>query len=73
MTNDPNNARSYENWMNDMATDVDDRPREWVESEESMRGAPLQEVLRSQCVTVIWHRARPKTTNPVWEVIGNDD
>ena len=71
MPNDPNNARSYENWMNDEATDVDERPREWIESEESMRGAPLREVMKSHC-TVIWHHSRPKTTNPVWEVIGNE-
>ena len=33
----------------------DDLPREWVESEESMRGAPLREVLRNSCLTIIWH------------------
>jgi hypothetical protein len=47
-----------------------DVAREWVESEESMRGAPLREVLRSQGVTAIWHRSRPDTANPVWEVAG---
>lgn len=48
----------------------DDRAIEWAESEESMRGAPLAEVLRDSRATVIWHRTKPKTTNPVWEVIG---
>lgn len=47
-----------------------DRPSEWVESEESMRGAPLREVLRRNDVTIIWHHKKPETSNPVWEVIG---
>jgi hypothetical protein len=50
----------------------DAAPREWVESEQSMRGAPLRAVLASSCVTVIWHSKKPVTSNPVWEVIGND-
>ncbi len=49
---------------------ADERPRQWVESEESMRGAPLHIVLQSDCVTVIWHSRKPITSNPVWEVIG---
>ena len=44
---------------------------EWVESEESMRGSPLREVLRNNCATVIWHSKKPVTQNPVWEVRGN--
>lgn len=44
---------------------------EWVESEESMRGAPLREVLRNNCATAIWHSKKPVTSNPVWEVRGN--
>ena len=50
--------------------DCDDRPIEWVESEESMRGAPLRAVLARDDVTIIWHHKKPVTNNPVWEVLG---
>jgi len=48
----------------------DEKPKEWVESEESMRGAPLREVLKNKSSTIIWHSKKPNTSNPVWEVIG---
>lgn len=44
---------------------------EWVESEESMRGSPLRDVLSNNSTTVVWHSKKPITTNPIWEVRGN--
>jgi hypothetical protein len=49
---------------------ADERPRQWVESEEHMRGAPLRALLARDDTTIIWHHKKPDTSNPVWEVIG---
>lgn len=66
-------AKQVAHWVakHDALLEVEPDEVEWVESEESMRGSPLKEVLKSQDVTVIWHSKKPTTSNPIWEIRGN--
>jgi hypothetical protein len=42
----------------------------WVESELSARQLPLREIINGMCHTVIYHKKKPATNNPVWPLYG---